>query len=550
MKGQLKLVSWLLLPLVLIGIFSFSVLDNRYFEIARNLDIFASLYKEVNQYYVDDTNPNMLLKKGVDAMLEKLDPYTVYIPEDDIEDFRTMATGEYGGIGIQSNKIEGKHLVLLVYENSPALNAGMKIGDEIISIDGISIVDKSDEEAGKILKGQSGTKVALEVKRKEEPAPLAFSMNREKITIPNVSFQGMISDNVGYLRLSEFTRDAGSDVRKAVKELKAEGAENVVLDLRGNPGGLLNEAVNICNLFIPKGAKVVDTKGKTAAQSFSYEAKKEPLDLTIPVVVLINSGSASASEIVSGVIQDYDRGVIIGQKSYGKGLVQVTRPLSFNAQLKVTTAKYYIPSGRCIQALDYSNRRADGSVGKVADSLKTKFRTTNGRIVYDGGGVDPDVVIPEEKMSSFAKNLSKSGLIFEYATEYYYKHNEIQAARNFSLTDAEYNEFLKWMESREFRNNSLVEATLEALKVAAHEDKVYKNLDAELSKLQEAISKTKSNGLVNFKSDIKTLLEKEIVLRYYLTKGKVEYALEHDAEIKAALEVLADKPRYSSLLKG
>lgn len=539
-----------MLPLLLLGLFSFTVLDNRYFEIARNLDIFASLYKEVNQYYVDDTNPNQLLKKGVDAMLKKLDPYTVYIPEDDIEDYRTLATGEYGGIGIQSNKINGKHVVLLVYEESPAFKSGLKIADEIVSIDGISIIDKSDEEAGKILKGQSGTKVTLGIKRANEENTLSLTMNREKITIPNVSYQGMLTPEIGYLRLSEFTRDAGVDVANAVKDLKDEGAQNIVLDLRGNPGGLLNEAVNICNIFIPKGANVVQTKGKTEAQSFTYDTPKEPLDLTIPLAVIINSGSASASEIVSGVIQDYDRGVIVGQKSYGKGLVQMSRQLSYNAQLKVTTAKYYIPSGRCIQALDYSNRRPDGSVGKIADSLKSEFKTSRGRIVYDGGGVDPDILVDATNYSAFSKNLAQSTLLFDYATKYFYEHDDIVDAKNFILTDTEYEDFLIWMRTKEFANNSAVESTLKALKLATKEDKVYKDLENELTELQNGVTKIKSNGLITFKDEIKRMLEEEIVKRYYLTKGKVEYALEHDAEINAAIEILKNKDQYFKLLKG
>lgn len=550
MKIKSGVLLWLLLPLFMLGIFSFTGSGNRYFEIARNLDIFASLYQEVNKHYVDDTNPNTLLRKGVDAMLKKLDPYTVYIPEDDIEDYRTLATGEYGGIGIQSNKIAGKHLVLNLYEESPASQAGMKIADEIISIDGISIIDKTDDEAGKILKGQSGTPVTLEVKRMGNKSPLSFTMDRKKIIIPNVSYDGMLTGNIGYLRLSEFTRDAGKDVEKSIKKLKNDGAESIVLDLRGNPGGLLNEAVNICNLFVPKGANVVNTIGKTKAQSTSFETRSDPFDLTIPLAVVINSGSASASEIVSGVIQDYDRGVLVGQKSYGKGLVQEIKKLSFNAQLKVTIAKYYIPSGRCIQALDYGNRRTDGSVGKIADSLKSEFKTSNGRKVYDGGGVDPDIRIEEKNLSSFAQNLSKSGLIFDYSTKYYYGHDSIAPAKAFALSDTDYEDFLQWMSAREFSNSSRVETTLEALKRAANKDKVYKSLDAELSNLQEAIVKVKDNGLVNFKEDIRDLLEEEIIKRYYFTKGTVEYGLEHDAEIKAAIDVLNESSRYENILNG
>ncbi|MEP1781619.1 S41 family peptidase, partial [Reichenbachiella sp.] len=381
----------LLIPVLLLGLFSFSN-DDKHFEMAKNLEIFASLYSEVNKFYVDEVNPNTLLRTGIDAMLEKLDPYTVYIPEDDIEDFRTNATGEYGGLGIQSNKINERHIVLNIYENSPAMSAGLKIGDVITEVDGVPLANLSDEQAGKLMKGQSGSDIQVEVLRNGKEK-IRVTTTREKIVIPNISYSTLLGGSTGYLRLSEFTKDAADDVKKTVLELKDKGAEKLIIDLRENPGGLLNEAVDICNLFVPKGSKIVDTKGKIQAQSHSYVAKSEPLDLNIPIAVIINNGSASASEIVSGVLQDYDRGVVIGQKSYGKGLVQVSRKLTFNSQLKVTTAKYYIPSGRCIQALDYAQRTADGSATKMADSLKTEFRTTNNRVVYDGGGIDPDIYI-------------------------------------------------------------------------------------------------------------------------------------------------------------
>ncbi|MFY0651206.1 MAG: S41 family peptidase [Cyclobacteriaceae bacterium] len=533
---------------LLLGLFSFTTTDDRYFKIAKNLDVFASLYKEVNTYYVDDINPNKLLKTGVKAMLKKLDPYTVYIPEDDIEDYRTMATGEYGGIGIQSNKVKGKHVVLMIYEGSPAFAMGLKISDEIVSLDGINVEDKTDGEFGRLLKGQAGTEVELQVRRTNEDDLLTVKLKREKIEIPNISYNGMLTDDIGYLRLSEFTRDAGQEVRKTVKNLKESGAEKIVLDLRGNPGGLLHEAVNICNVFIPKGKKVVHTKGKTKKQSFEYNTKSEPLDLDIPLAVLINSSSASASEIVSGVVQDYDRGVVIGQKSYGKGLVQMTRPLSYNSQLKLTTAKYYVPSGRCIQALDYSNRRPDGSVGKIPDTLKSSFKTRNGRVVYDGGGVDPDVETELETLSSYAANLSESGLLFEYATKYYYSHAEIAEPKSFRLSNAEYAEFKEWMSTKEFDNKSLAEETISELKKASKSDKVYQNLLEEINELQTTVATLKSNGLNTFEDEIKRLLEQEIVSRYYLRKGVVEASLSQDVEVNKAIDVLNNSNQYNELL--
>lgn len=538
----------LIVPVLLLGLFSFGN-DDKHFEMAKNLEIFASLYTEINKYYVDEVNPNTLIRTGIDAMLEELDPYTVYIPEDDIEDFRTNATGEYGGLGIQSNKINDKHIVLNLYEESPAMKAGLKIGDVITAVDGVPVANLSDDQVGKLMKGQSGSEINVDVLRNGDEQ-LSFSTTREKITIPNISYSTILDSSIGYLRLSEFTKDAANDVRNTVEELKNKGATELIIDLRGNPGGLLNEAVDICNLFVPKGSKIVDTKGKIQVQSHSYLAKKDPMDLSIPIAVIIDNGSASASEIVSGVLQDYDRGVIIGQKSYGKGLVQVSRKLTFNSQLKVTTAKYYIPSGRCIQVLDYAHRNEDGSATKMADSLKTEFRTTNNRLVYDGGGIDPDISIEDVSLSSFAKNLAESGLIFEYATKYYYEHESIASPRDFDLSDADYQQFAQWMESRSFDNPSQVESSLELLKKAANEDNVYHNLISEIEDITASVEEIKSNGLENFKPEIKDLLEKQIILRYYYTSGQVEAALNKDEEIKTARRILKSPEEYAAKLNG
>lgn len=542
------IIGGILIPFLLLGIFAFSN-DDKHFEIAKNLEIFASLYAEIDKYYVDDVNPNTLIRTSIDAMLEKLDPYTVYIPEDDIEDFRTNATGEYGGLGIQSNKINEKHIVLNLYENSPAKDAGIKIGDIITEVDGVPLANLSDEQAGKLMKGQSGSDIKVKVIRNESEE-LSFSTKREKITIPNISYSTVLEHSTGYLRLSEFTRDAADDVKKTVVDLKEKGATSLIIDLRENPGGLLNEAVGICNLFLPKGSKIVDTKGKIDAQSHSYEANDDPLDLNIPIAVIINDGSASASEIVSGVLQDYDRGVIIGQKSYGKGLVQVSRKLSFNSQLKVTTAKYYIPSGRCIQALDYGRRKADGSATKVADSLKKEFRTTRDRIVYDGDGIDPDIYVDKPNSSSFANNLDDSGLIFDYAVKYYYAHDSIAAPKDFILTDQEYQTFIEWMSDKSFENPSQVENTLELLKEAATEDDVYNKLISEIEGITASVEQIKSNGLTAFKPEIKDLLEKQIILMYYYTSGQVEASLNKDEEIREALEILNDSEAYTAKLNG
>lgn len=535
------------LPVLMLSLLAFKGDDKR-FEMAKNLDLFASLYSEVNKYYVDEINPNTVLRTGIDAMLKKLDPYTVYIPEDDIEDFRTNATGEYGGIGIQSNKINGKHLILNLYKDSPAYNVGLKIGDQLTAIDGIPIIELSDDQVGKLMKGQSGSGIFVEVSRQGKL--IVFETTREKINIPNISYSSMLNEEVGYLRLSEFRNDAAVDVQEAAESLKKQGATKLIIDLRSNPGGLLFEAVDICNLFIPKGSKVVDTKGKLKVQSNSYVTKKDPFDLSIPLVVLINESSASASEIVSGVIQDYDRGVVIGQKSFGKGLVQVSKKLVYNSQLKVTIAKYYTPSGRCIQALDYSNRKTDGSVGKIADSLKTEFRTTNNRKVFDGGGVDPDLSVPVPGKSSFTKNLEKSMLIYDYANRYYYAHDSIAGPKEFIFSDQDYQSFIAWMSEQQFENKSNVESTLEELKGAAADDKVYHQLVSEIEAITNVVETLKSNGLNTFKDEIVKELENEIILRYYLTPGQVESTLSKDKDIETAIQVLSDQAKYNSILKG
>ncbi len=349
----------------------------RYFEIAKNLDIFATLFKEVNALYVDEVNPNTLVRTGIDAMLQSLDPYTNYIPEDEVEDFRTMNTGQYGGIGAVTREIGDRTVVTMIMDGYGAQRGGLKVGDEVLKIDNHDLSTLSREESSQLMKGQIGTEVTLTIKRLGVEKPIALTFRREKVKVNNVPYFGMVGDDIAYIHLSDFTPDAGKEVKNALVALKEKGAKGVILDLRGNPGGLLIEAVNITNLFIPKGKLVVSTRGKIPENNLSYETLNNPVDTDIPITVLINRGSASASEIVAGTLQDYDRGVILGEKSYGKGLVQVSRPLSYNSQLKVTTAKYYTPTGRCIQVLDYAHRRDDGSVGSIPDSLKRAFKTTN-----------------------------------------------------------------------------------------------------------------------------------------------------------------------------
>lgn len=545
----MKKKSFIWITLIAVsGLLAFSGPGDKYFEIAKNLDIFATLFKEVNTYYVDEVNPNKLIKTGIDAMLGSLDPYTNYIPEDDIEDYRTMTTGQYGGIGALIGTRNGKNMIIMPNEGFPAHKSGLKIGDEIISVDGIDVQNKVYSDISKLLRGQANTKLSMTVKRYGVADPISVDLTREKITIDNVPYFGMIDDEVGYIKLSDFTTNASKEVKVALSELKSAGAQSIILDLRGNPGGLLNEAVNVSNIFIPKGSEVVSTKGKMTDWNKTYKALNLPVDEEIPLAVLTSSSSASASEIVAGVVQDYDRGVLVGQRTFGKGLVQATRPLTYNSQLKVTTAKYYIPSGRCIQAIDYSSRNDDGSVGKLPDSLKVAFKTRNGRTVYDGGGVDPDVVVERSYLSPILVGLLTKNLIFDYVTEYHFSHPSIGAAKDFRISDAEYSEFVKWLSDKEYDYTTKVESSIDELIEFAKKEKYYDDIDVQIKSLRSKVMHNKDTDLQKFKSEIKEVLEEEIVSRYYLREGVIENSFNHDQEVLDAIEVLKDGQRYQGLV--
>ncbi|MFN7491302.1 MAG: S41 family peptidase [Cyclobacteriaceae bacterium] len=539
------------ITVVLVGgltFFSFTAPVDRYFEIARNLDIFASLFKEVNNLYVDEVSPTKMVHTGIDAMLNSLDPYTNYISEDQVEDFRTMNTGQYGGIGALTRTYNKRTVVTMVYESYPAYKNGLRIGDEVIKMDGIELSKLTQEEANHLMRGQVGTVVKLSVKRFGKDQLIDLEFKREKIKISNVPYFGMIATDVGYIQLTEFTSEAGKEVKNALVDLKEKGAKSIVLDLRGNPGGLLFEAVNICNLFLPKGKKVVDTKGKLQENNITYETLNPPVDLEIPVAVLINRGSASASEIVAGTLQDYDRAVVLGERSFGKGLVQVSRPLSYHAQVKITTAKYYTPTGRCIQVLDYTHRREDGSAGIVPDSIKKEFRTTNNRKVYDGGGIDPDVKLNTQEASAVTQALFVSGHLFDYATIYASKHSSIPEPKKFNLSDAEYTEFISWMKGKAYNYETEMEDNLKKLTEVAHQEKYYNDLKNSIDQLQHQIKESKKNDLIIYKEQIKTLLEEEIVARYYLEKGAVESRFKNDVEIKKSIDLLHNLAEYKKIL--
>lgn len=535
---------------VLMVCLSFTKPAERYFEIAKNLDIFATLFKEVNALYVDEVNPNQLIRTGIDAMLASLDPYTNYIPEDEVEDYRTMNTGQYGGIGAITREIGNRTVVTMIMEGYSAQKGGLHIGDEILKIDDVDITRLSREEAGQLMKGQLGTPVTLTVKRFGSKEPIKLQFLREKIKVHNVPFSGMVGNDVAYVQLSDFTPDAAKEVRNALAALKEQGAKSAIIDLRGNPGGLLLEAVHISNLFLPKGKLVVSTKGKIPEHNLSYETQSTPLDDQMPVAVLINRGSASASEIVAGTIQDYDRGVVIGEKSYGKGLVQISRPLSYNSQLKVTTAKYYTPTGRCIQALDYTHRRDDGSVGSIPDSLKSSFKTPNGRTVYDGGGIEPDVITTPMEAHALTQVLFEKGYFFDFATEFCHKLKEPVDAKSFRLSDEGYNQFINFMKGKDYSYKTQAEAEIEQFIEEAKKERYFDEIKPQVEQVYKRITDNKKNDLMVYKDQISMLLEDEIVSRYHLERGSVESRFKYDQDVAAAVKILHDQEQYKKILNA
>ncbi len=537
----------IVIPLALLSLLTSSYVDS-YFEISKNLDIFVTLFKELNLYYVDETQPGKLVENGIDGMLQSLDPYTTYIPETDIEDYRFMTTGQYGGIGALIRKKDSLVVVAEPYENFPAQKSGLLAGDVILEVNGKSTEGKSTGDISKVLKGQPNTEVKIRVQRFGVDKPFDVTVVREEIQIKSVPYSGMLNSEVGYVNLSSFTDNCSAEVKEAIVELKKQGMTKLVLDLRGNPGGLLKEAVLLSNLFVPKGEMIVSTKGKVKDWNKDYKATEVPLDKDMPLAVLVNRGSASASEIVSGVIQDLDRGVIIGQRTFGKGLVQTTRPLSYNSQLKVTTAKYYIPSGRCIQALDYSNRNEDGSVGKVPDSLITLYHTKAGRMVYDGGGINPDVENEPIQLSEIAFNLGLKMHYFDFATEYYHTHKELPAVSDFNIDEALFTEFKTWLAKKEFDYSTDSERVLKTLKEVAEEEKYFARIEAEYTALENQIKHNKTKDMEEFKSEVKDLLRGEIISRYYHQKGRIQAMLEEDHDVKKALEILANKTEYDRIL--
>ncbi len=544
-----KKLIWIVPAFLLLGLglLTTSYKDNS-FEIVKNIDIYTSLFKELNKYYVDEIDPGDVIKTSIDEMLSSLDPYTNFIPESDIEDYRFMTTGNYGGVGALIRKSDDRVMVATPYEGFPAQEAGLRAGDIIMKIDDYDTKGATIEDVSEKLKGQPGTTITLQVKRKQVDKVFTKELTRKKIHVPAVPWYGMMKDNTGYVRVANFTHKVSEDLKDALLDLRSQGAERYVLDLRGNPGGLLMEAVEMANFFVPKGELIVSTKGKVEKWNKEYFAQKEPIIPQKPVAVMVNSGSASASEIVAGALQDLDRGVIIGTRTFGKGLVQTTRPLSYNARLKITTAKYYIPSGRCIQALDYSNREEDGSVGKVPDSLITRYSTKNGRDVYDGGGIVPDIKIEPQKPSKIAISLMRKQLIFDYATEFAYSNDSIPHPSHYQISDKTYNEFKSFLSDKDYDYKLRSEKELDDLVKYLKKEKYYAQVDSEIENLREKLKHDKEKDLETFSKEIRELLSEEISSRFYYQKGRIQTLLQTDNGIDTALAIVADSARYTDIL--
>lgn len=525
--------------------------QNRYFEIAKNMELFTELYKELNTYYVDDIDPNKLMTDGIHKMLDGLDPFTNYITGADLDEYQLQTTGKYGGIGAVIGKIGNNVVITDPHEGYPAQKAGLESGDIILEIDGKTISKYNSDEVSQFLKGEPGTPITIKVRKAVTNEEKKITFNREEIKIKNVPYYGMVNNNIGYIKLVSFTDKAAQEVQDALKDLKAKNTlKGVILDLRGNGGGLLNEAIDICNTFVDKGVNIVNTKGKTAESNFSYATSGKPVDIEIPLTVLTDGGSASASEIVSGSIQDLDRGVIIGQNTYGKGLVQTTKPLPYKSKLKVTISKYYIPSGRCIQRIDYSHRNADGIANALPDSLRKEFKTKVGRTVKDGAGIEPDVKTEDMRVAPITIALYNNNHIFNFANQYKHDHSTLRDNSKYSMSDAEYEQFVAYLKGKEYDYTTSSELQLDDLKKAVKSDNYSETVQKTITELENEIKHDKSKDLEKYKPEIKRILEQEITSRYLYESGRIANSLREDEEVKKAVEILNDAAKYKSILSA
>jgi len=548
-----KLKSVYFVPVLLIGlnlpIYGASTTSKKDFEISKNYDILHSLYRELDQFYVDSVKPEKALKNSINGLMSSFDPYTDYMPESETGDFKFMTTGEYGGVGAMIGQKEGKVVILDLYDNTPAQKNGLLPGDILLEINGVKMEKQTISRASELLKGQPGTEVKLLIQREGTSKPFLKKILRELVVINQVTYHGLVADQTGYISLSGFTSKASQEVRQALIDLKKQGATKLILDLRGNGGGLLDEAVSICNLFVNKGQEIVSTRGRAHQWDQTYKTSREPIDTVIPIIVLANSGSASSSEIVCGAMQDLDRAVILGTRTFGKGLVQTTRPIPFNGVLKVTTAKYYIPSGRCIQAIDYSNRNEDGSVGRIPDSLTTEFSTRAGRKVRDGGGIKPDIACEDELGSSISYYLIEGMYFFNYANLYFEKHDKMVPVADFKLSDADFKGFLDYVKNKNFTYESQSKKAFNKLKEVLKEENYTEDSKNEVAALELKLNRDLDADFATFRSEIEMLLSAEIVSRYYYQSGKMQQSLKYDPCLKKAIEVFNDPELYKKTLK-
>ena len=533
-----------------VSAFSFAFSEDL-FEVSKNLDIFASIYKELNINYVDEVNSSHLIKTGIDAMLEDLDPYTEYVQESDIEDYKMKyVSTQYGGIGTTVISRGNEVLVTDTYEGFPAQKEDVRPGDRILEINGIKVKGKDNEQVSQLLKGPKGSAVKLVLEREGVQKPFEKNLIREEIRQPNVSYYGMLANGVGYIKLDKFLENSGQEVRDALMDLKKNNLNGLIIDLRYNGGGILQEAVKIVNLFVDRDVLVVTQKGRNREKTISYRTQTAPVEPNLPLVILVNSRSASASEIVAGSLQDLDRAVVVGQRSFGKGLVQQTFNLPYNSLVKVTVAKYYTPSGRCIQTLDYTHRNSDGTVDKVADSLISEFKTAGGRSVYNGSGVFPDVFVKADRYSPITQTLANKYFIFDYATRYRNQKNAIADAKEFKLTDAEYADFMSFLSDKDYNYLTRTERVLDELRFEAEKERKLAEVKAEFEALKAKVSHSKKNDLTQYKEEIKRVLESEIAGRYYFEKGRLESGFKYDDDMSKAMSLISDKNTLASILKG